>query len=252
MKKTVIAAALLCAGGLPLAATADNHEEDETYIYATYMYCDTTRQAEADKIFEEVHKPILEDAKKNGDITGWGWLVHHTGGKWRRIRYHTAGSVEGVLAGLESIGEKMDEATGDDDAFGQICNAHDDYIWRSVTGSSGGPLEGDRGKVSMSTYHRCKMSKEDRADELVETMFAKHYDAHVGPGKLRSWGWSEHIVGGEYRRLATISADDWPTLLKMRASIFESFGEEDSALGDAFSEICPSHADYMWEIAHEG
>ena len=76
--------------------------------------------------------------------------------------------------------------------------------------------------------------------------------ANIGDGKLRSWGWSEHIVGGEYRRLSTMTADDWPTLLKMRSAIFESFSEEDNALGESFSEICGSHSDYLWEIAHEG
>ena len=43
---------------------------DTEYIYATYMYCDTTRQAEADKIFEEVHKPILEAAQKSIEMKG--------------------------------------------------------------------------------------------------------------------------------------------------------------------------------------
>jgi hypothetical protein len=252
MKKRVLGAALLCAAGLPMSVVADNHEADETYIYATYMYCDTTRQDEADKIFEDVHKPILEAAVKDGTITGWGWLVHHTGGKWRRIRYHSAGSMEALLAGLDTVGERIADASGDDDAFGQICNGHDDYIWRSVAGSGGDVLGQPRGKVGISTYHRCKMYKEDRADELVKSVFAKHYDANVGDGKLRSWGWSEHIVGGEYRRLSTMTADDWPTLLKMRAAIFESFSEEDNALADSFAEICPSHADYLWEIGHEG
>jgi hypothetical protein len=96
------------------------------------------------------------------------------------------------------------------------------------------------------------MAKEDRVDELVEKVFAPIYDAHVGPGKLRSWGWSEHIVGGKYRRLSTMTADDWPTLLGMRAAIFEAMDEADSALADDFAEICGSHSDYLWEIAGEG
>jgi hypothetical protein len=250
--KNTIAAALLCAAGMPVLANAQDEDAQETYIYATYMYCDTSRQEEADEIFEKVEKPIMEAATKDGTITGWGWLVHHTGGQWRRVRYHTAGSMEALLAGLESIGEKTDEAMGDDDTFGQICNAHDDYIWRSLAGSGGGALETERGKVGISAYHVCEMAREDRVDELVEKVFAPIYDAHVGPGKLRSWGWSEHIVGGKYRRLSTMTADDWPTLLRMRAAIFEAMDEADSALADDFAEICGSHSDYLWEIAGEG
>ena len=252
MKKKALVAALACAVCLPLSVQADEYEQEETYIYATYMYCDVAGQDEVDEAFEEIDKPVLEAAVRDGMIKGYGWLVHHTGGQWRRIRYHTAGSIDDLLAALDSIGKKIAEAAGDDNRMGELCGSHDDYIWRSVTGSGGGPLDGERGKVGMSTYHRCNMSMEGRADELVEGVFAKHYDAHVGDGKLSSWGWSEHIVGGEYRRLSTITAADWPTLLRMRASIFEAIAEEDNALGDTFSEICPSHSDYMWEIAHEG
>jgi hypothetical protein len=247
MYKKIAIAALIGAVCLPVSATAQQEEEDETYIYATYMICDTTRQEEADKIFEDVHMPILDAAVSDGAIDGYGWLAHHTGGKWRRIRYHSAGSIEGLLTGLETVGEKISEASGDDDSYGQICNMHDDYIWHSVAGNGGET----RGKVSMSAYHVCDMAREGRADEIVKTVFAKHYDANLGAGKLSSWGWSEHIVGGKYRRLSTMTADDWPTLFAMRAAIFEAIGEEDNPLADEFSEICSSHSDYMWEIAHE-
>jgi hypothetical protein len=33
---------------------------------------------------------------EDGAITGWGWLAHHTGGTWRRIRYHNATSLDGA------------------------------------------------------------------------------------------------------------------------------------------------------------
>ena len=47
------------------------------------------------------YKPIYEQAVKGDAITDWGWLAHHTGGKWRRILYHTASSMEGLLSGME-------------------------------------------------------------------------------------------------------------------------------------------------------
>jgi hypothetical protein len=118
-----------------------------------------------------------------------------------------------------------------------------------VTGSGGDPLIRPRGKVGISAYHKCTMSKESRADELVKLVFAPIYDAHVGEGKLSSWGWSEHIVGGKYRRLSTMTADDWPTLMKMRESIF--YALQDDELADEFVEICGSHSDYLWEIRHQ-
>lgn len=248
--KKMISAGVLCLACLPLI-TAAQEEEKQNYVYATYMYCDTTRQEEADKIVETVDKPVMEALVADGTITGWGWLAHHTGGKWRRIRYHTAGSMGELLGALDKIGEAMEKAAGNDDTLGKICSQHDDYIWRSVAGSEGAALDTSRGKAGLSMYHECVMSKEDRADEIVKTVFAPIYNAHVGEGKLASWGWSEHIVGGKYRRLGTMTADDWPTLLKVREAIFKDMDALDSPLADEFSEICGSHSDYLWEIQHE-
>jgi hypothetical protein len=59
-------------------------------------------------------------------------------------------------------------------------------------------------------------------------------------------------VGGKYRRLATMTADDWPTLLKMRGEIFEAMDKQDNPLADYFGEICGSHSDYLWDIQFEG
>jgi len=230
-----------------LSNTAIAQDDKASYIYTTYFYCDVARQEEADEVFEDVDKPIFEAAVKDGTITGWGYLAHHTGGKWRRAQYYAAGSVVELLAAQEAIAERQEEED-DSDEFGEICNAHDDYIWRSVAASGGDILAVPRGKVGLSAYYVCD-SREGAADEIVKTIFAPVYDSQVGPGKLSSWGWAEHIVGGKYRRLATMTAEDWPALFAARASILEA--GQDSELGDQFGEICGSHTDYMWEIRHE-
>lgn len=231
------------------AAMAQDEESADSYVYATYFVCDVTGQERADELVASVWKPIYDAAVKDGTINGWGWLAHHTGGKWRRISYFSASSIDGLMAAQDKIGPAIDEASGDSKEFGKICNAHDDYIWHGVAGSGGDMLATPRGKVGLSAYHVCEMATESRADDLVKTVFAPVYNAHVGDGKLRSWGWSEHIVGGKYRRLATMTADDWPTLFKMRASIFEAM--DDNKLADQFVDICGSHSDYLWEIQIE-
>ena len=205
-------------------------------------------QEQADETVDTDYKPIYDQAVEDGAITGWGWMTHHTGGRWRRTLYHTAASMEGLPSGMETVGQMRDEKMGDSDGVSKACRSHQDYIWRSVAGSGRGVLTAPRGKVGLSAYHACKMSKESRADELVKAIFAPVYDAHVGPGKLCSRGWSEHIVGGKYRRLATMTAEDWPTLVKLRESIFSEM--EDNELGDEFVEICGSHSDCFGEIRH--
>jgi hypothetical protein len=222
-------------------------DEKESYIYVTYFTCDVTQQDRADEIVDKVDKPIYDAAVEDGIIDGWGWLAHHTGGKWRRARYHSAGSVEELIAALDTIGEQQDEQD-EADEFGKICNSHDDYIWRGVTGSGGDMLATARGKVGLSAYYVCD-SRESAADEIVQSVFAPVYDEHIGEGKLTSWGWAEHIVGGKYRRLATMTAENWPSLFAARASIIEA--GDDSELGRQFGEICDSHADYLWEIRYE-
>jgi len=232
-----------------LSAGAIAQDEEETYIDATYYYCDGSQLERLDELIESAAKPVYEAAIKAGDITGWGWLAHHTGGKWSRVLYHSAGSVVAAIAAQDKI---IDRIQADNpaavDEFGKACRSHDDYIWRGITGNGGTVLGAERGKVGLSAYYVCD-SREAAADEIVETVFAPVYDAQVGDGKLSSWGWSEHIIGGKYRRLGTMTAADWPSLFAARAAIIDAGG--DSELASQFGEICHSHADYMWNIQHE-
>ena len=241
----VMPLAFLSAG----AIAQDEEEKSESYVYATYFTCDVTRQERADELVKSIDAPVYDAAVKDGTIKGWGWLAHHTGGKWRRIRYSSADSMEALFAAQDKINAAQDAAGNDSDEFGSICNPHDDYVWHGVAGSGGDLLAEKRGKIGLSAYFICKMSEEENADELIKDVFAPVYNDHIGDGKLRSWGWSEHIIGGKYRRLATMTADDLPTLLKARASIFEALDGNDKA--DEFTKICGSHSDYIWEIQLE-
>jgi len=229
---------------------AKEEKTADRFIYATYFYCKTSAQEQADELIKANTVPFYDAAVADGTITNWGWLAHHTGGKWRRIQYHGSDSIAGLLAAQDTIGERMDAANGDsNNAFGEICGAHEDYIWKAEAGSSPGAK---RGSVSMSVYHVCDIAKEERADEIVKKVFAPVYDKAVANGKITSWGWSSHIVGGEYRRLATMSGDNYPDLMKARGEILDTiYGDGDNAEANKFSSICTSHTDYMWDIQHE-
>lgn len=65
---------------------------------------------------------------KAGDIKGWGWLTHHTGGKYRRLSTMTAASWEDLFAVRNAI---IEEAQDSELAgmFGEICHSHTDYMW---------------------------------------------------------------------------------------------------------------------------
>jgi hypothetical protein len=73
----------------------------------------------------------------------------------------------------------------------------------------------------------------------------------VKAGKLTSWGWQSHWVGGKYRRLQTMTGSDHKSLLKARGELIEEMYAEDSKAGEEFTDICGSHSDYMWNIQIE-
>lgn len=249
MKQAIVGSILALSVAAPLSLPAQDEKPADNYIYATYFYCDTARQEQADELFKKNSAPFYDAAVADGTISGWGWLVHHTGGKWRRIQYHAAPTLEALLAAQDNIEQRAEAAGVGDDGFSEICSAHDDYIWKSEAGNT---MQVKRGKAGLSVYEVCDMAREERADEIVKKVFAPVLDKAVADGKLTSWGWSSHVVGGKYRRLSTMTAKDFPGLLKAREEIIEAvYGDGDNAEANEYSQICGSHSDYLWEIAHE-
>lgn len=219
----------------------------ERFIYATYHYCDFSQQDRADEIFNQTDKVAYDAAMKDGTINTYGWLAHQTGGMWRRASYYGAGSMQGLLdAEQKMIAQSAaanDKTKKLDKEFGSICKQHDDYIWRTVAGNVGAV---GRGEAAFSTYYVCDQTRENQADAIVKEMLAPIFDKLVSEGKLKSWGWAEHIVGGKYRRLETMSASDMKTLMEARGAIVEAL--DGNPAGDAVTDICGEHTDYMWNI----
>lgn len=238
---------------LSFSAVAEKEKSQKMYSYATYFYCDVGQEDAADELVKTSYAPVYDAGVKNGSIKGWGWLAHHTGGQWRRILYHTAPTIQGLFDAQKSMGKKLDQVLGKEpDALAKGCKSHDDYIWEYVAGNRSVTEVMARGKASMSVYMVCDFNKEERADEIVKTSFAPVYDSFIGKGKLTSWGWLSHVVGGEYRKLATMSAENFADLLTARAAILEQlFYKGDKKISEEFSNICGSHQDYLWDIKIE-
>jgi hypothetical protein len=247
MKKLLGISVLALAVAAPCSLAAqEEKDEKEAYIYGTYFYCKTSMQEKADELMAKNTAPVYDAAVKDGTIGGWGWLAHHTGGKWRRIQYHVSDSIAGLLKAQETLAERTADTA--DDGFGEICGTHDDYIWKVEAGNS----TETRGKAALSVYQVCNINREERADEIVETVFAPVYDKAIADGKITSWGWSSHVIGGEYRRLATMTGDSFEGVLAARGEILQTlYGDGDNADANEFSEICGSHSDYLWEVLQE-
>jgi len=119
---------MVCFAVLSTSAFAQAEEAPSVYTYATYFYCDVTGQERADEIIKAQDAPVFDKLVEEGIMSSWGWLAHHTGGKWRRAQYYQAGSIEALLDAQEEMGKRSD-ASGDKamgKEFGKICNAHED------------------------------------------------------------------------------------------------------------------------------
>lgn len=227
-----------------MTATAAD-ESKETYVYASYMRCSAGEQA--DEAMEQF-KGAYDGAVKDGTIGGWAWMAHRTGGDWSRIVFHTAPSLKALYAAADELNKRTSGKDWDkaNKQFNQACGSHEDYIWRSVVGNVGTT----RGDAGFSVYYVCDGSREAQADALMKRVFAPAYDKMVADGKITSWGWLEHIIGGKYRRLATFTATDNAALLEARAAIGQSL--QDDPLAQAFTGICGSHSDYIWNVVSKG
>src|SRR5688500_15732339 len=83
-----------------LAVTSAATAQDGPYLYATYFECDPAAVATADA--RDGVSNALNAHVDAGDIVGWGWSAHHTGGTWDRVSYFIAPTLDDVLSFQDS------------------------------------------------------------------------------------------------------------------------------------------------------
>ena len=252
MKRTaclVSMAAICCLSGMALA---QDDGSPVGYAYVTYFECDAGREYRADEIIELNFKPHYDAAVEAGDIASWSWLTHFVGGKWRRALVLTAANMDDLLASAGALGEALEATTpaaGRD--FTSICPIHEDYIWQTVPGI-GSSIGVERGSVGFSVYMECEVNREERADEIIRETLGPIYDAQVESGGIVGWNWLAHNVGGDFRRLLSITGADHNTIMETRAAILaEVRTGRSSRAFEQLNDICPDHHDYMWDIRFE-
>ena len=257
MKTTVLilAAAATVAGLAQSPRAAEPAKSSEIFIYATYFHCNAATLYEADdavaKLFGPEFNKLIKEGVQGRVAGSWGWLAKKTGGEWSRARYLTGPSLEDVSGAASASPGAMTDVhpphVPQRVALDRACPTSEDYIWRILAGND---ARGHRGKAAFSTYYVCDQSRETQADALVKQVLGPKYDDLVRQQKLTSWGWAEHIVGGKYRRLGTMSAPSLEGLMKARQELVAA--AEHDPIGEAFTSICGSHQDYIWEIQDQG
>jgi hypothetical protein len=221
--------------------------QDPGILAVQYYQCTVGQESQADEIFQETLSPILEGMLASGSITNWGWLAHDTGGRWRRALYFGAADLDALFSARGAFIEEMQGEHAEAAAsLNTVCWTHDDYMWTPAADQAPQAVVQDRPAVAISQYLKCDIDREGRADELTQEVFAPIYDRFVQSGAIAGWGWFAHMVGGEYRRLWTISGSDFPSLMTAWGEINAASAQEASSATREFNDICPSHVDYLW------
>lgn len=231
-----------------VSCMAQDDDGPSAFSYATYYVCDVATQGDMDTVVETNEKAVFDRWVKEGKLLGWGYLSHYTGGRWRRVQYHTSATMADALNNQAAI---FTEIYSDNQAGGQAraeaCEAHDDYVWAVQQGS---PAGADSGAVSYSSYYVCDVNGQERADEIWAEANAPYLNKLQEEGKITSWGWSTHVIGGKYRRLQIIRGADYASVVQANNGLAQ-FAGDDANLGEEFNDICGSHTDYLWDVVHE-
>jgi hypothetical protein len=99
-----------------------------------------------------------------------------------------------------------------------------------------------------ATYFECDVARQEQADFIVKAAYAPVYDAAVDDGTIASWGWMAHQTGGKWRRLLYYSARGLEALVDAPDAINPKIAKANPAADEAFSEICGTHDDYIWQV----
>ena len=105
--------------------------ERTEWSISMYFECDFAREELADEIYLTVFGPVMDQAVADGTISGWTWLSHDVGGKYRRLGVIDGASPNAVLDGRDAVFGAIDEvAEGALQVFSETCYSHTDYLWR--------------------------------------------------------------------------------------------------------------------------
>ncbi len=99
-----------------------------------------------------------------------------------------------------------------------------------------------------ATYYYCDVATQGAMDAVVETNEKAVFDKWVEEGKLLAWGYLRHSTGGRWRRVQYHVSATLDDALDNQAAIFTEIYENNEAGGQARSDACAAHDDYIWAL----
>lgn len=229
-----------------LGAQEAGAQQDTTSLIATYYRCNTGLQDQVDGIVAARIGPVFARHQSAGHISSWGWMSHAMGGGWRRVLYLMGPNRDTAWDWWSDIiVEIQSEEALAVSRLNDICNSHDDYIWKQLAVTEVGG-DGSAAPATLSSYFSCDQAQEEKADAIVRDVIARVYDEHVDAGDFDGWSWWGHDVGGPYRRLLILNGPNHKSIMNGRDLANAAVRDADEDAMQKFLEICPSHEDYLW------
>jgi len=97
-----------------------------------------------------------------------------------------------------------------------------------------------------ATYFRCDQSREARTDTIFTQVMRPLLQKQVAAGRITTFGWARHWVGGAWRRLNYMVGTDRDAMIDAQAAYLEDVQANHAAAAREFNAICSSHGDYIW------
>jgi hypothetical protein len=101
-------------------------------------------------------------------------------------------------------------------------------------------------QMILASYFECDVTREATADAMMQRM-APVFQRMVSAGAIQAYGYSAHVIGGQWRRFLTFTGER-DKLLVLWSSLAPELQKE---VPDAFAEFnrtCGSHQDYLWAM----
>ena len=108
--------------------------------------------------------------------------------------------------------------------------------------------EEDGPPVSYVTYYLCDVATQGNMDSIVATLEKPVFDSWVEEGRLLGWGYLSHFTGGRWRRAQYHVSPNIDEAFRNQAEIFSEIYADNRAGGQARSEACEAHEDYVWSV----
>jgi hypothetical protein len=99
---------------------------------------------------------------------------------------------------------------------------------------------------TMSTYYRCDYNTQARADTLYKQVWVPVLERQIKAGRLSSYAFYSHRMGGVFRRLESLTAPTLALLIAAQDSMNADLDRTNPKGSAAFDAVCGSHDDYIW------